>query len=145
MAAICKRYVETVLAQAGFSAVRELAIDETSRARGHDYLTLAADTTERWVLAVIEGRRLETVEALADELASGGCAQDQISSVSIDMSPAFINGCGEHLPNARFTFDKFHVVCPVSPTVGKMRRIEQCSDCSLKGMRWSLLKERSRL
>jgi len=34
--------------------VRELAIDETSRARGHDYITLAADAVERRVLAVAE-------------------------------------------------------------------------------------------
>jgi len=145
VAALCERYVELALGQADFSAVRELAIDETSRARGHDYITLAADAVERRVLAVAEGRSVETVEALAGELASRGCAPEQVSSVSIDMSPAFIKGCGEHLPNARITFDKFHVVWHASTAVDKMRRIEQRSDRSLKGMRWSLLKDRSRL
>ena len=145
VAAICERYVELTLAQADFSAVHELAIDETSRARGHDYITLAADAAERRVLAVAEGRSVETVEALASELASRGCDPEQVSSVSIDMSPAFIKGCGEHLPNARITFDKFHVVWHASFAVDKMRRIEQRSDRSLKGMRWSLLKDRSRL
>ncbi len=43
VAAICERNVELALAQADFSEVHELAIDETSRARGHDYITLAAD------------------------------------------------------------------------------------------------------
>ena len=33
VATICERYVELVLAQADFSAVSELAIDETARAR----------------------------------------------------------------------------------------------------------------
>jgi hypothetical protein len=37
VAAICERYVDLALAQADFSTVHELAIDETSRARGHDY------------------------------------------------------------------------------------------------------------
>jgi transposase len=143
--AVCEHYVDLALAQADFSAVRELAIDETSRARGHDYITLAADAVERRVLAVAEGRSVETVEVLAGELASRGCAPEQVSSVSIDMSPAFIKGCGEHLPNARITFDKFHVVWHASTAVDKMRRIEQRSDRSLKGMRWSLLKDRSRL
>ncbi|MGN2393675.1 helix-turn-helix domain-containing protein, partial [Pelomicrobium sp. G1] len=41
--AICEHYVEQALAQSDFSPVRHLAIDETSRARGHDYLTLVAD------------------------------------------------------------------------------------------------------
>ena len=145
VAAICERYVDLALAQADFSAVHELAIDETSRARGHDYITLAADAVERRVLAVAEGRSVETVGALTGELASHGCAPEQVSSVSIDMSPAFIKGCSEHLPNARITFDKFHVVWHASTAVDKMRRIEQRSDRSLKGMRWSLLKDRSRL
>jgi transposase len=145
VAALCARYVDLALAQADFSAVHELAIDETSRARGHDYITLAADAVERRVLAVAEGRSVETVGALTGELASRGCAPEQVSSVSIDMSPAFIKGCGEHLPNARITFDKFHVVWHASTAVDKMRRIEQRSDRSLKGMRWSLLKDRSRL
>lgn len=49
VAAVYERYVELALAQTDLSAVRELAIDETSRARGHDYITLAADATERRV------------------------------------------------------------------------------------------------
>ena len=145
VAAICERYVELVLAQADFSAVEQLAIDETSRARGHDYITLAADAVERRVLAVAEGRSVDTVETLAGELAAHGCMPDQVSSVSIDMSPAFINGCGEAFPNAQITFDKFHVIGHASFAVDKMRRIEQRGDRSLKGLRWSLLKDRSRL
>jgi transposase len=145
VATICERYVELALAQADFSAVSELAIDETSRARGHDYITLAADAVARRVLAVAEGRSVETVEGLAAELAAGGCAPEQVSSVSIDMSPAFITGCGQALPNARITFDKFHVVWHASSAVDKMRRIEQRTERSLKGLRWSLLKDRSRL
>jgi len=145
VATICERYVELALAQADFSTVRELAIDETSRARGHDYITLAADAVERRVVAVAEGRSVETVEALAGELAARGCMPDRVSSVSIDMSPAFINGCGEAFPNAQITFDKFHVVWHASTAVDRMRRIEQRTDRSLKGLRWSLLKDRSRL
>ena len=41
--AVCERYVELALAAADFSQVKALAVDETSRARGHDYITLAAD------------------------------------------------------------------------------------------------------
>jgi len=145
VAAICERYVELALAQADYSQVHELAIDETSRAKGHDYITLVADAAQRRVLAVAEGRSAETIGALTEELASRGCSAEQVTSVSIDMSPAFIKGCGEHLPNARITFDKFHVVWHASTAVDKMRRIEQRSDKSLKGLRWSLLKDRSRL
>lgn len=143
--AVCERYVEIALGLADFSEVKALAIDETSRARGHDYITLAADALERRVLFVTEGRDAGTIKALAADLADHGCPPEQIDSVSIDMSPAFIKGVTEELPNARITFDKFHVIWHASTAVDKMRRIEQRTDKSLKGMRWSLLKDRSRL
>ena len=143
--AVCERYVEIALDQADFSEVKALAVDETSRARGHDYITLAADAVERRVLFVTEGREADAVKALAADLEAHGCPPKQIESVSIDMSPAFIKGVTENLPNARITFDKFHVVWHASTAVDKMRRIEQRTDKSLKGMRWSLLKDRSRL
>ena len=123
--AICERYVELALARADYSGVEELAIDETSRARGHDYISLAADATERRVLAVAEGRSVETVKELADELAARGCPAEQDRSVRIDMSPAFIKGCGQQFPQARITFDKFHVIWHASTAVDQMRRIEQ--------------------
>jgi transposase len=61
------------------------------------------------------------------------------------MSPAFIKGATDHLPKAVVTFDKFHVVGPASEAVDKMRRIEQKTDLTLKGLRWALLKDRSKL
>ena len=143
--AICRRYVELALEAADFSDVTALAIDETSRAKGHDYITLAADAQKRRVLAVTEGRDAKTITTIAGELAKHGCPPEQIDSVSIDMSPAFIKGCTDALPNARITFDKFHVVWHANAAVDKMRRIEQRSDKSLKGLRWSLLKDRASL
>lgn len=143
--AICRRYVALALAEADFSEVTALAIDETSRARGHDYITLAADAVKRRVLSVTNGRDAKAIATIAAELAERGCPPEQIESVSIDMSPAFIKGVGEQLPNARITFDKFHVVWHANAAVDKMRRIEQRSDKSLKGMRWSLLKDRDSL
>ena len=143
--AVCERYVEIALGLADYSEVTALAIDETSRARGHDYITLGADAIERRVLFVTEGRDTRTIEALAADLQAHGCPPERIESVSIDMSPAFIKGVTENLPNARITFDKFHVVWHASMAVDKTRRIEQRTDKSLKGLRWSLLKDRSRL
>ena len=143
--AICRRYVTLALEAADLSPVKALAIDETSRARGHDYITLAADPIERRVLAVAEGREAGAIATVAAELAEHGCPPEQVESVSIDMSPAFIKGCTEQLPNARITFDKFHVIWHANAAVDKTRRVEQRTDKSLKGMRWSLLKDRASL
>ena len=103
--AICRRYVSLALAAADFSAVKALAIDETSRARGHDYVTLAADSDERRVLAVAEGRDARSVATIAAELAEHGCPAGQIEAVSIDMSPAFIKGCvtNRHIQATQFS------------------------------------------
>lgn len=143
--AVCERDVEVVLEVADFSDVSSLAIDETSRAKGHDYITLAADAAACRVLCVVEGRDARAIERIADNLAEHGCAPEQIVSASIDMSPTFIKGVAKHLPAARITFDKFHVVWHASTAVDKMHRIEQRTDKSLKGLRWTLLKDRSLL
>jgi len=138
---VCNRYVEMALGLADFSGVTSLAIDETSRARGQSYVTLAADAQARRVIFVTEGRDAKTIEALAADLLAHGCPPEQITSVSIDMSPAFIKGVSSELPNAQITFDKFHVVGHANAAVDKMRRIEQRTDKSLKGMRWTLLRD----
>ena len=81
----------------------------------------------------------------AEHLAAHKARPEQITAVSIDMSPAFIRGVADHLPRARITFDKFHVVAHASAALDQTRRLEQRSDPSLKGLRWTLLKDRQRL
>lgn len=140
VAAICGRYVDLALAEADFSGVTRLAIDETSRARGHDYVTLAADAERRAVLFVTEGREAEAIRRLADDLRAHGADIDAIDSVSIDMSPAFIKGCADSLTKARITFDKFHVIAHASKALDETRRLEQKTTPGLKGLRWKLLR-----
>lgn len=143
--AICERYVDLAVAQTDLSEVCNLAIDETSRARGQDYLTLAADADQRRVVFVTEGRDSTTIGTLAETLESQGGHAENIESVSIDMSPAFIKGIEQHLPNAWITFDKFHVIAHASTALDKTRRAEQRHDPELKGARWALLKDARRL
>jgi transposase len=143
--AVCEKYVEMACGLADHSDVTALAIDETSRARGHSYVTLAADADARRVLFVTEGRDAKTIKELASYLEEHGCPAQNITRTSIDMSPAFISGVRQHLPNARITFDKFHIIGHASAAVDKMRRIEQKTDKSLKGMRWTLLKDTAKL
>jgi hypothetical protein len=145
VAAIAEHYVELAVAQADFSAVRELAIDETSKARGHDYVTIAADAERRAVIFVTETREVQAIEGLAADLTAHGGDPQAVRAVSIDMSPAYIKGVATHLPNAAVTFDKFHVIAHASHALDLTRRAEQKRDPQLKGLRWTLLKDRSRL
>ncbi len=143
--AVCDKYVDEAVKLSDFSEVKAVAIDETSRARGHDYVTLVADAARRAVIFVTEGKDAETIQSFACDLSAHGGDPKNIESVSIDMSPAFIKGVAESLPNARITFDKFHVVKHASEAIDKTRRIEQKTDPNLKGMRWKLLKDRQSL
>jgi len=143
--AICDLYVSEAVALLDFSEVNAVAIDETSRKRGHNYVTLVADAERRAVIFVTEGKNAETIQAFALDLSAHGGAPQNIKSVSIDMSPAFIKGVAENLPNARITFDKFHVIKHASEAIDRTRRIEQKTDPSLKGMRWKLLKDHGSL
>jgi transposase len=143
--AVCEKYVDMACGLADHSNVTSLAIDETARAKGHNYVTLAADADARRVVFVTEGRDAKTIKELASYLEDHGCPTENITQTSIDMSPAFISGVTKHLPNARITFDKFHIIGHASAAVDKMRRIEQKTDKSLKGMRWTLLKDKSNL
>ena len=146
---LCERYVDEAVSTADFSEVRRVAIDETSRAKGHEYVTLFADADpdpeRRRVIFVAEGKDAATVEAFEANLRAHHGKPSQIESISIDMSPAFISGVSEHLPNAQITFDKFHVIAHASEAIDEMRRIEQKRDPSLKGLRWVLLKDRAKL
>jgi transposase len=133
------------VAGADLSGVTRLAIDETSSRRGQNYLTIAADAEARKAIFVAQGRDAATIAELSRTLSGHGCVQEQIRSVSIDMSAAFIKGVTEHLPKPRITFDKYHVIAHASTAVDKTRRLEQKTDPSLKGLRWALLKDRQRL
>jgi transposase len=143
--AICSRYVELALAAADLSGVTAVAIDETSYRRGHEYLTLVADMQARRVVFVTPGKDASTIERFAAYLDEHGGVSEQIGSVSIDMSPAFIKGVNEHLPEARVTLDKFHVVAHASKALDTVRRQQQKLDPQLKGMRWTLLKDADKL
>jgi transposase len=138
---VCNRYVELGLEQVDFGDVKALAIDETSQARGHDYVRLAADALRRAVPLVTEGREAKAIKALAADLQANGRASEQIESVSIDVSPGFIKGIGTELPEARAAFDKFHVVAHANLAVDRTRRIEQRGDPSLEGLRCTLPKD----
>ena len=61
------------------------------------------------------------------------------------MSPAFIRGTAEHLPQAAITFDKFHAVKIVNDAVDQVRREEQQGRPELKRTRYAWLKNTTNL
>ena len=90
------------------------------------------DLDARRVLFATEGRDSATVAAFADDLTGHGGDPERISDTSSDMSPAFIAGIGEHLPNAKLTYDRYHVIAKLNEAVDQVRRAEQKDNPALK-------------
>jgi transposase len=137
---IIHHYVAAARARADHSEVTSIAFDETASRRGHNYVSLFVDLVRRRVLFVAEGKDAGTVDAFANDLAAHGGDPEAIAEVCIDMSPAFIAGAAESLPNAQITFDKFHLVKLINEAVDEVRRSEQKSRAELKKSRYLWLK-----
>jgi transposase len=142
---IIHHYVDQARANADASEVSRVAIDETAARRGHDYITLFVDIDQARVLFATEGKDSATVAAFADDLTAHRGEPGAVAEVCIDMSPAFIKGVGESLPNAEVTFDKFHAVQIVNNAVDQVRRDEQKAHPELKKTRYVWLKNESNL
>jgi transposase len=142
---VLHHYVDQARARSDASDVTRAAIDETAARRGHDYITLFVDIDQARVLFATEGRDADTVAAFAEDLAAHGGDAEAISEVCIDMSPAFIKGTAEHLPNAAITFDKFHAVKIVNDAVDQVRRTEQKGQSLLRGTRYIWLRNPTNL
>jgi transposase len=140
---VVHHYVDQARARTDASGVTQLAIDETAARKGHDYITLFVDIDQARVLFATEGKGAETVAAFADDLAAHGGKPEAISEVCIDMSPAFIKGVAENLPNAAITFDQFHAV--KIDAVDQVRRAEQKGQGLLRGTRYIWLRNPANL
>lgn len=138
---IFNHWVAKALTDANHAGITTLGVDETSRKRGHNYVTLAVDLTTRRVVFVTEGKDAATLKATASYLESKGSPCDKVTDVSIDLSPAFISGVGEHFSKAAITFDKFHVKKLVNEAMDRVRRAEAAgARAYFKGQRYVFLK-----
>jgi transposase len=137
---VVHHYVDEGRARTDASQVSRVAIDETAARRGHDYITLFVDIDQARVLFATEGKDAATVAAFADDLAVHGGDPKAIEEVCIDMSPAFIKGVAESLPEAAVTFDKFHAVKIINDAVDQVRRAEQKQQDVLRGTRYIWLR-----
>jgi transposase len=142
---VVHHYVDQARARIDAASVTQIAIDETAARRGHDYITLFVDIDQARVLFATEGKDADTVAAFADDLIAHGGDPAAIEEVCIDMSPAFIKGVTENLPNAAITFDKFHAVKIINDAVDQVRRAEQRRQSLLRGTRYIWLRNPANL
>jgi transposase len=134
-------YVQIARAQADYSEVKRVGIDETSARRGQDYISLFFDLDQRRLLFGTGGKDHETVKAFTEDLKAHGGTPEDITAACIDMSKAFIKGIKEALPNAEITFDPFHLIQHMNDALSKVRAEEaQLFPELLHGSRYAFLK-----
>jgi len=137
---ILGHHVDQARQKENFHEVTAVAIDETSRRRGHRYVSLVADVKKRRVLFVTEGKGQMVIGAFAEDFHLHGGDPDTIEQVSMDMSPAFIAGVRECLPNAQITFDRFHVMKLAGEALNTVRIEEAKENPYLKGSKYLWLR-----
>jgi transposase len=137
---LIQHHVNEARDQADYSNVKNAGVDETSSKRGHNYVSIFVDLDKSKVIFATEGKDSTTVERFKDDLVKHKGSAEAIENVSSDMSPAFIKGVTEHLPNAQITFDKFHIVKGLNEAVDEVRRQEQKECPELKNTRYIFLK-----
>lgn len=142
---VLHHYVAQARSELDLSAVDCIGIDETSRKRGHHYVSVVVDWDTPQALFATAGKGAAVVKALRADLIAHHGDPATITEVCCDMSPAFISGVETHLPQAALTFDKFHVMKVLNDAVDAVRRQEQKERPELKKSRYLWLKNPNHL
>jgi transposase len=137
---VLEHYVDEARSRLDTSDVSSVGVDETSRAKGHNYITIFVDMMKARVMFATEGKDAETVSEFRKDFEIHGGKVANVDEFSMDMSKAFISGVEAEFPDAQQTFDRFHVIALANDAVDEVRRQEQKSRPELKGSRYSWLK-----
>ena len=118
------RQVDAAYAQADFSEVCCVGVDEMSIHKGHHYVSVFADLVAKRVLFATEGKDQATWEKFVQALEQHNGHGHAITQASMDMSRAYQAGVAQTCRNAQVVFDKFHVIKNAGEAVEKVRRAE---------------------
>lgn len=118
------RQVDAAYAEADYSQVCWVGVDEMSIAKGQTYISVFADLAARRVLFATEGKDKQTWGRFLEALEQHNGHRHAVTQASMDMSQAYQNGVAENCRNAQVVFDKFHVIQNANKAVEKVRRAE---------------------
>ena len=143
VAGIIHTVVRWGLAQRRKRPLRVLGIDEVSRKKGHQYLTLVYDLERGELVWVGKDRTAATVAAFFDEL--GPRRSRNLQAVCMDMWRPYLEVVRRRAGQATVCFDRFHVVRHLNAAVDPVRRalvrkLAGPARVLVKGTRFVLLK-----
>lgn len=122
---IMARHVSMALATQSLDTFKELTVDETSRKKGHNYLTILCDRLAKKVVGIAVGKDKEAFAHALIDMEVRGASRETIKSVTMDMSTAYISAVESYVADADIVFDRFHISQLLQKAVDKVRREEQ--------------------
>jgi transposase len=120
IAAVVEAAVLWGLAHRRWEPLHVLGIDEVSRRKGQQYLTIVYDLERGRVVWVGRDRDAATMERFFAWL--GPRRARAIHTVCCDMWSIYIDAIARHLPRAALVFDRFHLSQHLSRAVDEVRR-----------------------
>lgn len=123
---IMERAVSRGLDRRELQPIKELAIDETSFQKHHEYVTVLVDRSNGAVIDVLDDRKKATLKSWLQRNKSH---LKELRSVSMDMWEAYIKAVTEVIEGAeeKICFDRFHVASHFGKAVDKVRAAEHRS------------------
>jgi transposase len=115
------RQVDAAYAEADFSQVCCVGVDEMCVRHGREYISVFADLVRKRVLFATEGKDRQTWLRFVEALEKHNGHRHAITQVSMDMSKAYQVGVAENCRNAQVVFDKFHVILNANKAVDQVR------------------------
>ena len=145
---IDKKFLEEEFGETDYTGLRIIAVDEISRRRHHDYLTVLLDHETGRIVWIGEGRKESTLDSFFCEMPAS--IRENIEAVAMDMWDPYIASVRKWCPNANIVFDFFHVVKEFNKVIDKVRNQEyhkaaEADKRVLKGARYLLLKNSENL
>lgn len=111
-------YTEIPFKNHDITPASDIGVDETSTRKGHDYFTLFVDMEGKQILDIYSGKGGDVFE----KFFHANINPAAVKNISIDMSPAFISGCGTYFPWVSPTFDKWHVLKLIGKHLSNLRK-----------------------
>jgi transposase len=117
---IAERVVKRLSPADRLTGLRVIGVDELSYRKHHKYVTIITDHDTGKVVWAHEGKSAATLDAFFAELGKERCAQ--LSTVTMDLSQAYIASVKTNAPQAQVVFDRFHVQKLAHDALDEVRR-----------------------
>lgn len=142
---IIKSMVMEAMMEQPLENVTELAIDETSTKKGHNYFTILSDRKRKKVVGIWEGKSKESVRSASEEMIIRGVDTSKVRTITMDMSQSYIGAARDYFEQAEIVFDRYHISAQLNKVVDEIRRKDQREYHELTKSRFLWLKNSKKL